>query len=326
MIGAHHLAIAIIGAGATAYALLGGADFGGGAWHLLARGLRKHQAQTLISRAMGPVWEANHVWLIFILIGLFSAFPIAYGALSRALIAPIGLALIGIVLRGAAFVFAQYGAGGAWQRAFAISSALTPAMLGLAVGALASDGFTSSEPMLSPFTKPVGWWGAALATSVSILLAAVFLCRDAERAGDIELTEDFRRRAFLSAIASGVIALAGLPIVANTAPRLAAGFLDAALPLVLISAAAGVTTLVLLWRRSYLLARGAAALASACVLWGWGAAQFPHFGIDGLTVHNAAGPPATLKVVVAIMIAGFALIIPSMLIMFRIFQSQSVRS
>ncbi|NUS73584.1 MAG: cytochrome d ubiquinol oxidase subunit II [Corynebacteriales bacterium] len=333
------LVLVIIGAGATAYALFGGADFGGGTWHLLIRGPRKHRARATIEHAMGPVWEANHVWLIFVLIGLFSAFPTAYGALSRALTVPIGLALIGIVLRGAAFVFAHNAypvkdgvhhspTGALWHRAFAISSALTPAMLGLSLGALATGKLSSSSDIWAPFTFPLAWWGAALTTAVAIMLAAVFVCADAKRqyGSDDPLVEDCRRRALISAIATGALALTGVPVLRDQAPNLADALFDRSPLLIGLSVAAGLATIALLWARQYTWARLSAGLASAAVLWGWGWAQLPHFGIDGLTVESAAAPSATLTVIALILIAGFAVIIPALVVMFRVFQREPDRS
>src|SRR5216684_4080407 len=126
------------------YALLGGADYGGGVWDLFAFGKRAPAQRALIAQAIGPVWEANHVWLIFVIVVLFTAFPPAYAALSVALFVPLHLVLVGITLRGAAFVFRGPQAGGPgsgpWGAVFGVASVITPALLGMCVGAVSAGG------------------------------------------------------------------------------------------------------------------------------------------------------------------------------------------
>src|ERR1041384_4795250 len=104
-----YFAAAVALLGLMAYAVLAGADFGGGVWDLFATGPRKREQREAIAHAMGPVWEANHVWLIFVIVLLFSCFPAAYVALMNRLFWPLHLALLGIMLRGASFVFRGHG-------------------------------------------------------------------------------------------------------------------------------------------------------------------------------------------------------------------------
>jgi cytochrome d ubiquinol oxidase subunit II len=313
--------LAVIGAGVVAYVLLGGADFGGGVWDLLARGPRRDQQRSLIATTMGPVWEANHVWLVFVLIGLFSGFPAAFGALCRLLAVPLALALLGIVLRGAAFVFRQYGGGlpdpvpgtAAWGRVFALASTGTPALLGLCAGAAATGRLGGAFP-------PVA---AALGFAFCAYLAAVYLCREAAVRGEAGLVRDFRRRALFAAVVAGGLALAALPVLGYDAPALSGRLWHRAGWLVALSAFGGVASIVTVARRRFALARGFAALAVGCVLIGWGAAAYPYLVPPGLTVAAAAGPPQTQPVILAVLVAGFAVTVPALVLLLRVFSPQS---
>jgi cytochrome bd ubiquinol oxidase subunit II len=321
--------LAAILLGLTAYAVLGGADFGGGIWDLLASGPRREAQRALIARSMGPVWEANHVWLIFVVIGLFSGFPRAFGVLSRALVLPLALALLGIVLRGAAFAYRQYGApdpGGrpvagtvVWGRVFAVASTVTPVMLGVAgaavaTGRLAADG---SAGALAPFRSPLPLLAGALALATCAFLAAVYLCRDAEAAGgDPDLVADFRRRALAAAVLAGALALTALPVLWADAPVLASRF-GRALPPAAMSVAGGIGALVLLWRRHFGAARIAAAAAPAGLLWGWGLAQYPWLVVGAAGVADSAAPPATATAVLIVLAAGMTLVTPALALLLR---------
>ncbi|GGJ94265.1 cytochrome D ubiquinol oxidase subunit II [Pilimelia anulata] len=310
----------IIGGGVVAYAVFGGADFGGGVWDLLAGRDAAHRA--LIGRTMGPVWEANHVWLVFVLIGLFSGFPAAFGALSRALAVPLAVALCGIVLRGAAFVFRQYGAdpaGGdpagavrgtaAWGRVFAVASTIAPAALGYCAGAVA----TGRTGGLFP---PVA---GALALAFCAYLAAVFLCREAVVDGRPRLAARLRRRALGAALVAGALALAGTAALHADAPALAAKLVDRGAAALALSALGGLGSIALLLARRYRLARGAAALAVAAVVGGWGVAQYPVLLPPDLTVAAAAAPAATLPVTLGVLVAGFAVTVPSLALLYAVF-------
>jgi cytochrome bd ubiquinol oxidase subunit II len=301
----------VIGAGVVAYAVLGGADFGGGVWDLLAGGPRRDAQRRLIATTMGPVWEANHVWLVFVLIGLFSGFPLAFGALARMLAVPLAVALLGIVLRGAAFVFRQYGGAPAagWGRVFAIASTLAPASLGYCAGAVAIGRVGSA------FSVAAG----ALALACCAYLAAVFLCREAVVRGEPAAAGDFRRRALGSAVVAGGLAALALPVLAHEAPGLASDLLAGAPALMALSAAGGIGSIAaLVWRR-YRAARGCAALAVGALVAGWGVAQYPVLVPPGLTVARAAAPEQTLPVTLAVLVAGFAVTLPSLGLLFAIF-------
>jgi cytochrome bd ubiquinol oxidase subunit II len=309
--------LAIIGAGAVAYTLFGVADFGGGVWDLFATGRRAGEQRALIATTMGPVWEANHVWLIFVLIGLFSGFPTAFGALCRMLAVPMAFALLGIVLRGAAFVFRQYGSATdgapvrgtvAWGRVFAIASAFTPALLGLCVGAVATGRLGGAFP-------PVA---AGLGFAFCAYLAAVFLCREAQLSGRPGLVRDLRRRALAAAAVAGALALAALPVLARDAPLLSTHLWHRAAGLVALSIAGGIASIVTVVRHRFAVARVFAAMAVASVLVGWGVAAYPYL-LPGLTIAEAAGPPQSQPVILAVLIAGFAVTVPALVLLLRVF-------
>lgn len=293
----------VIGLGVVAYTVLGGADFGGGVWDLFATGKRQRD---LIASTMGPVWEANHVWLVFVLIGLFSGFPIAFGQLSRMLTVPLAIALLGIVMRGAAFVFRQYGDSPSWGRVFAIASVLAPLSLGYCAGSVAIGRVGGWFPLAS----------AVLALVFCAYLAAVFLCREAVTRDQPDLAEAFRRRAVGSAIVAGALAVTALPILEHDSPGLVYDLMSGP---VAVSLAAGIGTLVALLRRHYRVARVFAASAVAAVVGGWGFAQYPVLVPPHLTLTEAAAPAQTLPVTLGVLVVGFAVTLPAVAFLFHIF-------
>jgi cytochrome d ubiquinol oxidase subunit II len=306
----------IILASLTAYLVLGGADFGGGIWDLLAHGKTAARQRELISRSIGPVWEANHVWLILALVATFSAFPPVYESIGRGLALPVSIALIGIVLRGAAYVYRSYGNGAAgpdhlWGRVFAVASAITPYMLGVTAAGLATGKLDDGAGLLTdPFAALTG----GLTVVATAFLAAVYLCHDAA-ATDPELVPVFRRRAAGGAVIAGALALALLP----TLPTTTGLHLGRAAGFIALSGTAGVVTLLLLWRRDFRKARGSAALAVAAILWGWAAAQYPALIVGRLTVSNAA---STQTATFGVLLAGLVLLLPALIVLFKVF-SQS---
>ncbi len=311
MTAADGLALVILAA-LTAYAVLGGADFGAGLWDLLAIGRRRDGQRALIERAMGPVWEANHVWLIFAIIALFSGFPGAFSTLSQELLVPISLALLGIVLRGAAFAFRHYGAphGGTpvrgtrlWGRVFAIMSLLTPFCFGVAGGQLLTGSGTLT---------PLPLLGGALAVLCCAYLAATYLAADAAAAGEAKLTNDFRIRAVTAGIAAGGLALIGLSLVPGTVPAI----------MVLASSVTRIGSLLLLRWRRYACARVAAATAAATVLWGWAVVLHPWVIVGELTLAATAAPPAIANVVLAVLLTGLVIVIPCYALMLALLRPQ----
>jgi cytochrome d ubiquinol oxidase subunit II len=324
----HWLAGAVMAA-LTLYALGGGADFGGGVWDLLATGPRAGRQRELIAHAIGPIWEANHVWLILAVVLLFVCFPPAWAALSTALHVPLSLMLVGIVLRGSAFTFRSYGGADdagerRWGRTFAIASLVTPLALGTCVGAVASGGVRVEggrvlggffAPWLRPFPLAVGLLTVALFS----FLAAVYLTREADEAA---LREDFRRRALAAGVATGVVALAALALSRQAAPLLwsALATRSWSLPFHGVTALAAVGALAALAGRRYAPARVLAIAQATLVLWGWGLAQFPYVVPPGLTFTAAAAPRAVLAAVLGALLVGAAILVPSLVYLFRVFK------
>jgi cytochrome d ubiquinol oxidase subunit II len=329
--------LGVILAGLTLYALLGGADFGAGVWEFNTALQAPEQERVLIYRAIGPVWEANHVWLIFVLVGLHTAFPLAFAALGRALWLPLLLALVGIVFRGVGFAFRSYAAGAVrhqavWGAVFAFASTAAPFFLGAACGAIASGRL--SVTMQGDYTGNylIGWlspfsiFAAFLAVGVCSYLAAVYLTREAAQGGDAALTALWRRRALATGIWMGVLALTGLVLVATDAPLLWEGFRARAWPLVGLSIAGGLGSLWALLRRRFTSAILGADTAVAAVIWGWGIAQYPMIIPPSLTITAAKGPDAVLRVMLWGIGAGAVLLFPSLVYLFVLFKGQRLEA
>ena len=316
----------------TFYALMGGADYGGGVWDLLASGSRAHEQRELIAEAIGPIWEANHVWLILVIVVLFTGFPPAFAAIATALHIPLALMLIGIVLRGSAFTFRKYDRRAdrvqrRWGSVFAVASLITPILLGVTVGAITSGRMTVAYgsaferfvmPWLAPFPFAVGIFALALFA----FLAAVYLTLETE---DPHLREDFRRRALASAVIVGVMALVVFLLAWSGAPlvrrRLSASWWT--WPLQIATGVAAIGAILALWFRRFRLARFCAAAQVSFILWGWGVAQFPYLVESDLTIYNASAPPMTLHLLFGALVAGALLLFPSFYYLFRVFKGGS---
>ena len=319
----------------VAYAVLGGADFGGGVFDLLARGPRRQEQRAAIARAMGPVWEANHVWLIFVVVVLFSAFPSAWAAYATALAGPLRLALLGIVLRGVAFVFRAYvphhgpqhgRAEERWGAVFGGASIVTPFVLGASVGAISSgrlrvaaDGAVGLEG--SPWLSPIALAMGAAAASLCAWLAAVFLTVETE--GD--LREDFVRRAKFAGALVLVGALVTLPFVRVEAPHLWQGLTGRAWPIVVAGTLAGGGAFAALSAGRHRLARLLAIAQVAMVVVGWAVAQHPYLIYPDVTLARAAAPDSTLTFVLGSLPFGLALVLPSFWLLFRVFKGDAAR-
>ncbi len=315
----------------NAYVVLGGADFGGGVWDLLATGPRRRRQRALIADAIGPIWEANHVWLILVVVLLFTCFPSMFTRLSVALHIPLTLMLIGIVLRGSAFTFRSYDSQRddvqrRWGAIFAGASIVTPVLLGVGVGTIAAgrvppapsgtftDGYVA--PWLAPFPLSVG----LLTLVLFAFLAAVYLTLET---ADPELQEDFRRRAIGSGVAAFGAAALSLALAYREAP-LVWQLLGArwAAVLHLVTAVAAIGALSALWTRRWRLARAAAVVQVSCIVWGWGFAQYPYLLPRDLSYAEAAAPAITLKLVLAALALGALVLIPSLYYLFRVFKSR----
>jgi cytochrome d ubiquinol oxidase subunit II len=321
------LAVALTLVGLTFYVVLGGADFGAGFWDLTAgTAERGAPVRAWVKRGMAPVWEANHVWLIFVLVMLWTAFPEAFGSIMSTLSVPLFLAALGIVLRGGAFALKGEAATIAEARAlgavFALSSVLTPFFLGTVAGAIASG----QVPLGNAAGEAWESWTGALPLLVGVLsvatgahLAAVFLGADARRAGRQELVDAFRSRALGSGVVAGVVAIAGLAVASSEAPDLYDDLLSGeGLAGVAASAVAGIATLALEWRERFEIARYTAAVAVGAIVVGWALAQQPYLLPPELTVEEAAAPDATLLALVIAAVVGMAILVPALTWLFRL--------
>ncbi|MCW2868756.1 cytochrome d ubiquinol oxidase subunit II [Actinacidiphila oryziradicis] len=311
--------------GVIAYALFGGADFGAGFWDLTAGGAeRGRKPRDLIDHSLGPVWEANHTWLIFCLVMIWSGFPQAFAAITTTLYIPLGLTVLGIVLRGSGFAFRKALVRTSEQRVagavFAASSVVTPFFLGAVAGGIASGRVPTGGygDALSSWTNPTSMLGGILAVSVCAYLAAVFLTGQSVRRGDTELERGFRLRALGAGVASGMVALAGVFILHDDSPRLFHQLSRVGLPLLIISAVCGVAALLLLRSGRPPLVRTLAAAAIACVVAGWGVAQYPYLLGTHLTIDQAASPSATQWVLIAVSCVAAVLIAPSLVLLYTL--------
>jgi cytochrome bd ubiquinol oxidase subunit II len=305
--------------GVIAYALLGGADFGSGFYDLTAGGgVEGAELRTLVDHSIGPVWEANHVWLIYILVIWWTGFPGAFAAAMTTLFIPLMLALAGIVLRGASFAFRKYSATIGQARLFgaifAGSSLITPFFLGTVAGAVASGRVptTGYGDRVGSWLNPTSLVGGFLAMASCVFLAGVFLTADAARAGDTSLAEKLRARTLAVGLVTGLIVFAGLYPISRDAPTLAAGLRTHASPLLVVAALAGVGAVVLLYRRSYSVARLPAAAAVGAVITGWGVGQYPWMLVDEATINDAAGADATLAGLLVVVGLAGVIVLPAL--------------
>jgi len=303
--------------GVIAYGLFGGADFGSGFYDLTAgSGRRAGELRMLVDHSIGPVWEANHVWLIYILVIWWTGFPVAFAAATTTLFIPLMLALAGIVLRGASFAFRKYAETFTQARLFgaifAGSSLITPFFLGAVAGAIASGRVPARGygNRISSWINPTSLVGGCLAVTTCVFLAGVFLTADAARVGIPDLAERLRDRTLAVGIVSGLIVFAGLVPILHDAPTVSHRLLGTALPLLVVAALAGAITLLLLYRRSYPMARFFAVAAVGAVIIGWGVGQYPWMLVDQLTINDAAGAHTTLTALLIVVALAVVIVLP----------------
>jgi len=324
---AAELIAAVLWLALTAYAVLAGADFGGGVWDLFATGPRAKDQRRAVADAMGPVWEANHVWLIFMITGLFTAFPSAFGILSLALYVPFTIAMTGIVLRGAAFAFRAHGreaVGGAsrWGLVFGVASVIAPFFLGAAAAAVASGSVrVSGGSLVSGFeagwATPYGALVGAFAISICAYLAATYLSVETE---GTDLEPDFRRRAIAAALASAVLGLLGVVLAPALAPELARALFGRGLPFLALALLNGPLALLAVWRSRPRWARIAVVAQVIFVLGAWAAGQWPYLVPPDLTIAGSAAPAATLSGQLLVYLVGMLVLGPSLWLLFRVFK------
>jgi cytochrome d ubiquinol oxidase subunit II len=309
--------------GVALYAVFAGADFGAGFWDLTAGGAdRGRRPRALIDAALGPVWEANHVWLIFCLVVLWTAFPGAFAAIMDTLYVPLAIAAVGIVARGAGFAFGKVSETLSQQRVygavFAVSSVITPFFLGAVAGGIASGRVPSrggGDP-LGSWVNPTSMLGGALAVVVCAYLAAVYLVAEAGRRQLPDLGTYFRRRALAAGILAGAMAFAGIFVLRDDASRLFHHLTGVALPLVVVSGLSGLAALTLLRRGVTRAGRYLAATAVAAVVGGWGVAQYPFVLGTHLTLRADAAPDSTLKAVAVVFLVAAVTCIPSLVYLY----------
>ena len=313
------------------YMLTGGADFGGGVWDLFATGHRAKAQRDLITNALAPIWEANHVWLIVIIVLLFVAFPVAFATIGTALHIPLTLMLIGIVLRGTAFVFRTYDDQSdkthlRWSRLFAIASIITPIMLGVTLGAVASgtiqvdvetgtvdtDFFSS---WFAPFPFAIGFFTLTLCA----LLAAVYLTLETDNS---ELQADFRVRAIIAAVSVGAMAGISFLLSAKGAPSIRQGLGNSvwSIPFHLLTGSVAICAIWSIWKRYFQLARILVPVQVVLIIFGWGLAQFPYLVAPNLTFSNTAAPDSVLQPVLIIIVIGGILLVPAFWYLYAVFK------
>ena len=321
------ICLGLVIAGLTAYAVLGGADLGAGFWDLTAGGAeRGGRVRGMVQHSMSPVWEANHVWLIFVLVLMWTCFPVAFGSIFSTLYVPMLIATVGIIFRGAAFALrgqaATIGEARFLGALFASSSVLVPFCFGASLGAIGSGevpvGNAAGDPIGS-WLNPTGILVGSLAVISGAYLSSVYLAGDSVRTGLPDMARAFRARALIAGVAAGAFAIGGLLVLREDARSLFDGLTSGAgLAFVIASAIAGGLTLALVWSERYEVARFAAAAAVACVTIGWAFAQSPYLLPDQLTLEQAAAGDATLTATLVGVGAGMLVLIPSLYLLYSL--------
>ena len=321
-------AAAILWTGATFYAIFGGADFGGGFWDLIAGNATKGERPRMtIQRSLTPVWEANHVWLIFILVVLWTAFPQVFSAIFTTLYVPLVLAVLGIVLRGSGFAFRKSVEGLQERRAagavFALSSVITPFFMGTAVGAIAVGNVPArgAGDAFSSWLAPAPLFIGVMFVATGAYLAAVFLVGDSRRAEDREMEAYFKKRALVAGVVAGIFAIVGLIALHSEGHFVYDRLVHEGLPLVIVSALCGIGMLIVLLSGGRLLLRPLAAGAVVAVIWGWFVAQFPYLLPTSLTISQGAAPEATLGAIFIVFAIACVVVLPALVVLFVMAQS-----
>lgn len=316
------------------YASLEGADFGAGLWSFFAFGSSRKEQRDLINTAIGPVWEANNVWLTYLVVGLFTGFPIVAEVLATALFIPLVLILIGIVTRGASFVFHSYTSRNlvlreAWERAFSLASITTPFLFGACAAAVASEKLRIVHGQmtvgligawLTPFALVIGFMGIALCAT----LAAVYLTVEAQGKQQQKLVEFFRVRAFIAGALMAILGIIGLILAPSEAPILWHGLVNHAIWAVVVSILLGLATAAALFYRRFRAARFLIILGTGAIIGTWGLSQLPYIIPPDLTISGAASPPTTLAALFVCTLIGMAMLIPALWFLFFVFKGENV--
>jgi cytochrome d ubiquinol oxidase subunit II len=325
------IALIVLWWGLIAYAVLGGADFGAGVWDLFAVGRQAERQRSFINHALGPVWEANHVWLIFLVVGLFNVFPSAFAILTVALFIPLSIVLIGIVLRGAAFIFSYYATDAKgpfalwWGRVFSVTSLITPFFLGASAAAVASGrilapGGRAQADLGVSWTTPFALTIGAMAVTLCASLAAVYLTVEARDDHEDDLAESYRLKALIAGAVTAVLGALGLVLSPTEAPLLWQGMLARAVPVVIVTMLIGVATAAMLFFRRYRLARALIIAEGAFLLGSWGLSQYPYIIPPHVTIANAANAPNVILTLLIGIACGMAILLPSLYYLFSVFK------
>ena len=331
----NYAVVALLWLSLIAFAVLGGADFGAGVWDLLAFGSAAERERGALIRAIGPIWEANEIWLIFLITGLFTAYPIVFSTISIALFFPTALALIGTVMRGASFVYYSHfrssiGARVGWRGVFDLFSMIAPFFYGVMAGAVASGhihvrngvvetNFVSS--WLSPFPLACG----AYAVGMCALLAAVYMVVESRNTQQTELERLFRKRALIAYAVTGALGLVAGVLCYFDARVIWGRLITVGLIPLLLTALAGIATAGLLLLRQARLARMAVGATVAGIFLTWGVAQFPYLIPPDLNLSNAGAPPSVMGPLFISILIGMALLLPSLWFMLHLFKSPDRR-
>jgi cytochrome bd ubiquinol oxidase subunit II len=320
------LPLVFVLAGVALYTVLAGADFGAGIWQLLSGpGEHGERIREHAHESMGPVWEANHVWLIFVLTVTWTSYPVFFGSIASTLSVALFIAGLGIILRGASYALRSGAASGREtlmvDGAFSIASLLTPFALGCTAGAIAAERVpvgNAAGDEFSSWLSPVPLMVGALAVCFSVYMAAIFLAADEHRTGDREMADSFRIRALVAGAVAGAVSIAALIVVHADAHSLYTGLVHGgALATMIVSVVAGLITLGLVWARVFEPARVTGAIAVAAVIAAWAIARHPVL-LPGLTIAQAAASHDTLVTVVVAVVAGGVLLFPSLALLFTI--------
>ncbi|MFE9813250.1 cytochrome d ubiquinol oxidase subunit II [Streptomyces sp. NPDC005548] len=309
----------------AAYACAGGTDYGAGFWDLLAGGAeRGKRPRWLIDHAMAPVWEVNNVWLIFVLVIMWTGFPVMFQAVFEALWLPMALAAVGQVLRGAGFALRKPTRRLAQQRVygamFAISSLLTPFFLGSVLGGIASGRVAVGTPASADaWANPTSLLAGLLAIAATAFLGAVFLCSDARRFRADDLVDYFRLRAWIAFAALVILALVALPVTRADARYVWDGLTSGVgLLMVILAAVCGLATVLLLARRFLGWSRYTSVATVALAVLAWGFAQRPYLLPTSLTVSQAAGASHSMRWLGIVTLIAVVLVGPALVLVYRL--------
>jgi cytochrome d ubiquinol oxidase subunit II len=305
-----------------AFAIFGGADFGTGVWELLARGDTGPQQRGALIRAIGPIWEGNEIWLIFLVTGTWTAFPLVFSTVMTALFIPLTIGLLGIVMRGAAFIFYSHYEGAesvkrGWGRIFSVASTAAPFLFGC-VGAAAASGSIRVAPdesvqanVITSWTSPFALACGCFAVALCAAMTATYMTVESRNQGEMRLARMFRTRALVSGVIAGVIGLFAAWLASFDAPHLFNGLTSRALPLVLAAIVVGALTAGALLIGQYFIARMLVAGGVMLILGAWAIAQLPYLVVPDVTIARGAAPEGVQHVLIPVAIIGMLVVVPA---------------